>query len=369
MIYYLFIFFSIFSQNYKIALVGYARENDGLGKITYSFYDTLSARFDVEFINSRPNEAVPKYFKIGSKNKYYDLVIFTDAIGYKNNFIANCMPDSKFKICYSMFESSQIPFEWVGYINSNFDTVLLPDDYLINVYKTSGVIKDIYVLEPGIKNIEDFMNYKKNKLCNNKFTFTYSSTFYERKNHFNLLQAFVLAFKNRDDVQLVLQGKNLNTPILKKIKKYIYDHQISNVILINEPLSREKYIKLIAESDCYVSVSKGEGFSISPRESLAAGVPTIVSNNTAQKTLCNSCKYIPINSLIKMQADYKMFFGRNIGCFFDININELAEKLREVFYNYDYCFNKAQLDRSWINFYREKDFSLRINKFINNYLI
>ena len=55
--------------------------------------------------------------------------------------------------------------------------------------------------------------------------------------------------------------------------------------------------------------------------------------------------------------------------FFDININELAEKLKAVFYNYDYYFNKAQLDRSWINFYTEKDFSLRINKFINNYLI
>ena len=64
MIYYLFIFFSIFSQNYKIALVGYARENDGLGKITYSFYDTLSARFDVEFINSRPMKLFQNILKL-----------------------------------------------------------------------------------------------------------------------------------------------------------------------------------------------------------------------------------------------------------------------------------------------------------------
>ena len=71
-IFYLMFLLNIFAKNKifnklpkaNIALVGYFLENDGLGKITYSFYDTLSARFDVEFINSRPMKLFQNILKL-----------------------------------------------------------------------------------------------------------------------------------------------------------------------------------------------------------------------------------------------------------------------------------------------------------------
>lgn len=375
-IFYLIFLFNIFANNKilkqlpkdNIALVGYFFENDGLGKITYSIYDSLSKNFDLSFIPSRLAVAIPNHVKVGSKNKYYDVVILSDAIGYKDWFIADNMPDGKLKICYSMFESSEIPYEWVNYINEKIDIIIVPNKYLFDVYKTSGVNKKIIVLEPGIKDLEDFLSYKKKKRNNKKFTFTYSSTFLERKNHLNLLKAFFNAFGNSDDFQLILHGRGTEENVFKKIKDFIDFNKITNVKLIIKDLNRQEYISLIAESDCYVAISKGEGFSIPPRESLAAGVPTIVSNNTAQKTLSESDKYIKIESIIVQPADYKLYFGRDVGYYFDIDINELSEKLKEVFNNYDYYFKKAQLDRLWLEFYTEKRFFVEIEELLNDLL-
>jgi glycosyltransferase involved in cell wall biosynthesis len=352
----------------NVAIVGYFLENDGIGKITYSIYDSLSKNFDVSFISSRPGMVIPNHVKVGLKNKYYDVVIFNDAIGYNYYFMADNVPDGKLKICYSMFESSEIPYEWVNYINKKIDIIIVPNKYLSDVYKTSGVNKKIIVLEPGIKDLEDFLSYKKKKRDNKKFTFTYSSTFLERKNHLNLLKSFFNAFGNSDDFQLVLHGRGAEESVFKKIKEFIDFNKITNVKLILKNLDRQEYISLIAESDCYVAISKGEGFSITPRESLAAGVPTIVSNNTVQKTLCESNRYIKIESPIAQPADYKLYFGRYIGYCFDIDINDLSEKLKEVFNNYDYYFKKAQLDRSWLEFYKEKRFFIEIEKVLNNLL-
>ena len=73
-------------------------------------------------------------------------------------------------------------------------------------------------------------------------------------------------------------------------------------------------------------------------------------------------------SIILQSADYKLYFGRDVGYYFDIDINELSEKLKEVFNNYDYYFKKAQLDRSWLEFYKEKRFFIEIEKVLNNLL-
>jgi glycosyltransferase involved in cell wall biosynthesis len=357
----------IFCQFFKpsIAIVGYILESDGLGKITYSMHDSLKNNFNVSFLSSRDGITAPSHIEIGTYDKYYDIVIFCDAISYKNQFFAKNIPDGKLKIAYSMFESSEIPFEWVNFINKKIDVVIVPNQYLCEVYKKSGIQKKILLLEPGIKNIEEFLSYNKLKRKNKNFTFTYSSLFLDRKNHLNLLKSFYEAFGNNNNFNLILHGRGGDKCYIKKIKKFISENKIINVKLIAKNLNRDEYVKLIAESDCYVAISKGEGFSISPRESLAAGVPTIVSNNTAQKTLCKSNKYIKIESKTIQESDYKIFFGRNIGHCFDVDIQDLAKKLKEVYLNYDYYFNRAQLDRYWIEFYRE----IRFFKDLNNLLM
>ena len=72
------------------------------------------------------------------------------------------------------------------------------------------------------------------------------------------------------------------------LKKQIKQFKLTNVELTEGMLSREENIDFFRDIDCYVLVSKAEGFSITPREALAAGIPCILSNNTAHKTICET---------------------------------------------------------------------------------
>ena len=53
-------------------------------------------------------------------------------------------------IAYSMFESTSIPRIWVKKLNQEFDMVVVPDPYLIEVYKNSGVTVPIFFVPLGV---------------------------------------------------------------------------------------------------------------------------------------------------------------------------------------------------------------------------
>ena len=68
-----------------------------------------------------------------------------------------------------MFESSKIPNEWANILNNYFDIVVVPDSYLIEIYKNSGVNLPIFVLPLSIS-IEELLKLpKKNYQINHLF--------------------------------------------------------------------------------------------------------------------------------------------------------------------------------------------------------
>src|SRR5690606_1798913 len=96
---------------------------------------------------------------------------------------------SPLKISYSMFESDAIPPLWVNILNSFYDMVVVPDPYLISVYKNSGVKIPIFVLPLGIL-IEDLLKIPLKEKIGDPFVFGMSAGFWERKNHIKILRAF-----------------------------------------------------------------------------------------------------------------------------------------------------------------------------------
>ncbi len=344
----------------------------GLGNITKAFYDSLKNKYNVEFIDSRNLDSVYDDIKVGDINKNYDILIYTDAIYYPDsrNDLLIKLPNAKIRICYSMFEASEIPLEWVYIINRQFDMVLVPAEYLIDVYENCGVNKKILLLEPGIRGIEKFINYKNEiKLNNNKFVFCYSSYFFERKNHLAVLKSFYNAFSNSQNFKLILHGKFGETKVLKCLKDFIEDKSITNVEILDKYLDRDAYFDLIVKSNCYVSVSMGEGFSITPRESIAAGVPTIVSDSIAQKNLAETGIFKFVEGLIPVQADYKLYFKRNIGYCYDILIDDLSQAFIDLYTNYEFYFYKASHERNLMQKYSQKTFEQRLKKLIDTLLI
>ncbi|HEX3588970.1 MAG TPA: glycosyltransferase family 4 protein [Pseudonocardiaceae bacterium] len=109
------------------------------------------------------------------------------------------------------------------------------------------------------------------------FAFDYNSTG-QRKNPWGLVTAFQRAFPGRDDVRLVIKATNspLNVRAAERLRSMVAgDHRIR---LLERYLSVAELHDLYANSDCYVSLHRSEGFGLTVAEAMARALPVIATD-------------------------------------------------------------------------------------------
>ena len=215
------------------------------------------------------------------------------------------VPSSLIKIAYSFWQSNRIPEEWVKPLNEKFDAVVIACPFLVKVYKDSGIKIPIFLLPNGIY-IDEFLNEPITEKAKTPFTFGCSATLLDKKNIYKLVVAFSNKFGNNKNFKLKLHSRS-NFGFKEersRILEFLSINNISNVEIMEKMLSQGEYLNFMKSLDCYVLISKGEGFSVTPREAIALGIPTIVSNNTAHEVLCQTPYFVPVKSNIKFPADY-----------------------------------------------------------------
>ncbi len=108
-----------------------------------------------------------------------------------------------------------------------------------------------------------------------------------RKNHIDLLTAFLAAFKDRADVTLVIKlvtnrrVENYEMGVLRR--KYLslgIEHEC-RVVVITEFLSEAQMDELFRVTTCYVNASHAEGACLPLMRALAGGRPAIAPDHTA----------------------------------------------------------------------------------------
>ncbi len=230
-------------------------------------------------------------------------------------------------------------------MNNNFDGLLLADEWLIDVYKSSGVDLPMFVL-PLCLDLKPFLIKEKKKLDRRSpFIFGFSAGMYRHKNQEKLARAFASVFKGRADVILKIHTRFAKG--VESIKKSIESLDAPNIIFFEKAYSRNEYIDFISSLDCYVSLSMGEGFSIIPREALAAGIPCILSNNTAQQTICNTGFVYSVTSSIQVPVNR----SNRAGFFFDTSFEDAKNAFSIVYNNYDLYLQKALGGKEWVQQY------------------
>lgn len=247
------------------------------------------------------------------------------------------------KIAYSMIEASAIPKIWTDTLNKYYDMVVVPDPFLINVYKSSGVKIPVFDLPLGIILNEQYTNYKHTQ--NKDFTFGMTGSFVGRKNHIKLMKAFLENFKNKKNVNLQIHGR-FGPNRDQIISEYNKLGKPSNIDVLYNPMNSQDYTKFMQKLDCYVFISKGEGYSITPREMISMGKPVILSNNTAHKTICDTGYVVPVKADIKTPAFYEIF-NQTLGNNFDCETKDVAKAMEDVYTNYPKYLAKAELGRDW----------------------
>ena len=357
--------------NPDLSIVGYIDLVDGLGRqgaeLAQAFQNKLNINIhltrrlkDAKNIKQLQKLVVKKNPLWGSVVVYEEMLSLPwEEACTKINKMDSC-PRNRIKIAYSMWESTQIPSEWVEILNTRFDAVIVPSSFLIDVYQNSGVKIPVFIV-PLALDFEHFFHQPLKQCAQDVLVFGNFSAGWDRKNQLKLIEAFHQAFGNDPRVRLVINSRFAEKHIRNLITKKIAELESNNIKYTQIPRGKEEYLELFTQIDCYVSPSKGEGFSIQPREAMALGIPVIATNNTGQVEICQSQLVRAVPSSILSTAYYpgrlaysgglaysdRVAYGEN----FDCSVHDLAAALLDMRANYSLYLANAEKARAWANQY------------------
>jgi glycosyltransferase involved in cell wall biosynthesis len=336
-----------------LTVLGPVLMTDGLGRHSAELIDALKNEMEIGFKATGPfflKETPLDIRKIlKRKAPLGKVLVYQDYLVVNGQPLSGSLQTLKNKdhirIAQSMFESSAIPPEWVIVLNHYFDAVFVPDKFLVEVYKNSGVTIPVFEL-PLALNLEKFYKIPLKMAKNSPVVFANLSTAIPRKNQVKLIQAFHKAFGNSPEVKLRLNSRQGEPFYSQAIKNEIYRLGATNIEFTEIVLPDELYLKTFQNIDCYVNVSTGEGFSIQPREAMALGIPVIITDNTGQSTICSTSLVRKIPSLVKTPAFYPTY-SNYYGYSYDCELEDIVSALKDVYDNYDYYLQQGPAAREW----------------------
>lgn len=189
---------------------------------------------------------------------------------------------TRFKIGYTIFEMTRIPASWVPFCN-DMQVIWTGSEYSRQSFLNSGVKVPVHVLPHAID--VDFYGSAKPWLIENrrKFAFLSIFDFTSRKGWQDLLRAYWTAFRDDDDVCLILKvffgdfSEASRLDIARRILNYrdsLGFEGRAPILLYGHDVANSDMAGLYKAADCYVGISR-EGFGLSYAEAMAAGIACI----------------------------------------------------------------------------------------------
>lgn len=231
--------------------------------------------------------------------------------------------ESPYRIIYTMFESDRIPDEWHDYL-SVADKILVPSKWCQKVFANAGF--DSTVVPLGYD--ADTFKYIKRppvRKTRRNFTFLHYNAFNARKGFMEVFNAFVKEFKPDEPVRLVLKTTLNRTPIP------IIKSQYPNIEVITGKATKPQLLNIIERSDCFVFPSRGEGFGVTPLETMATGLPAIVPNAHGISEYFNSKYMYEVKVSGTCPGLYLRYKGQNVGNMVVCDVDHLRQQMRYVY--------------------------------------
>ncbi len=185
------------------------------------------------------------------------------------------------------WEFSQLTKE-IAEIFQNADQIWTPSNYSRQCMIESGIdFNKVQVVPNGIDPKLFTPNGNTYPLkTNKKLKFLYVGGTIYRKGIDILLQSYIKAFSNDDDVCLIIKDIGGDTfykgqtaeELIRDIQRNSHSPEI---IYIKDYLSEQEMALLYRSCDVFVSPYRGEGFSLPTLEAMACGLPVVVTNGGA----------------------------------------------------------------------------------------
>jgi glycosyltransferase involved in cell wall biosynthesis len=161
------------------------------------------------------------------------------------------------------------------------------------------------------------------------FVFDYLSTV-QRKNPVGLVEAFKRAFAPGEGPQLLL--KTINAPLRPLAEEEVLwaAHGRPDIHLVDRSLSIEELRRLMAASECYVSLHRAEGFGLTMAEAMAIGKPVIGTGYSGNVDFMNSeNSYLIDFTIRRVGAECEIYPPE--GEWAEPSIEHAAELMRHVY--------------------------------------
>ena len=163
----------------------------------------------------------------------------------------------------TMWETNWLPPQFSEYLHL-FDTVVVPS--LHNWELFSQFHDNVRVIPLGV---DRDVWYPKARPENEKFKILCGGSEWYRKGLDVVLKAFLSL--NLPDAELHIK---IVPPHLSAPDNLVHP----NVVVHDKWMTVEAEADLVRSADCFVSVSRGEGFGLMPLQAVSAGVPTVLSD-------------------------------------------------------------------------------------------
>lgn len=187
------------------------------------------------------------------------------------------------------WEESGIPQEWIDSFNEHLQGVTALSKHVQKILIDHGLVVPLSVSGCGVDHWERIIPNPNFKITAKSFKFLHVSSCFPRKGADVLLEAYGRAFKNSDDVTLIIK----TFPNPHNTIRFLLDNVRNNqddfpdVVILEENMSDADLKALYERSDVLVAPSRAEGFGLPIAEAMLSKIPVVSTAWGGQLDFCN----------------------------------------------------------------------------------
>ena len=216
----------------------------------------------------------------------------------------------QYRAAFTMWESDKVPDRFI-HCFSKYDQIIAPCQHNADLF--SNHHSNVSYVPLGV----DTSYWKPIKReANSTFRFHAGGSGWQRKG----LDILAKAFR-----QLKLPNAELHIKAAKHAKDTPEDARGDNIYLHRQWMTQNEMRTWLNQADCFVAPSRGEGFGLIPLQTIALGIPTIISDTSGQAQFAHLA-----TGVVSGGKSVSKNFG---GTWDEPSVTQLAEVMLDHYHN------------------------------------